>query len=105
MINKSGVISTAGGRNAFIIKSPMTSTVSTVQQAHPIIKGNVIPNRNITVRKVMNVLPAGAKQIVTPTMIVSTAVSSSTMNITTVQSTLHPTVLAPPQPVIQSPTK
>lgn len=47
-------------KNAIVIKS---SSGTNVVQAHPVIKGNVL-NKNITVRKVMNVMP-GVKQFTT----------------------------------------
>lgn len=63
-----------GAKNAFIIKAPMTTTVPTATvQTRPLIKGNVLPNRNITVRKVVNVMPTtSTKQIIgRPPMTVS----------------------------------
>lgn len=67
----------SGTKNAIVIKSPMGANV----QAHSAFKGNVL-NRNITVRKVMNVVP-GVKQIVTtqgPAPI-TTSVASSMSNV------------------------
>lgn len=93
-----------GAKNAFIIKAPMTSTIPTATvQTRPIIKGNVIPNRNITVRKVMNVMPSGgAKQMIGKPITSMAATSSSAMNILTIPSTVQST----PQPMpTQSPIK
>lgn len=108
------MIGAPGTKNAFIIKSPMTTTIPTSQQSHPIIKGNVIPSRNITVRKVMNVLPPGAKQIIaTSTSTLPTTVQSTGMNIIAMPATVQPAIQAAtpqtaPSPVktpVQSPAK
>lgn len=64
IINKSAVIGTQPTKNAIIIKSP--TGIANVQP-HPAIKASVM-NRNITVRKIMNVVPAGAK-LTTPASI------------------------------------
>lgn len=58
-------------KNAIVIKSP---SVTNVMQAHPVIKGNVL-NKNITVRKVMNVMP-GVKSF--PTTPIGTPVATPT---------------------------
>lgn len=60
-----------GTKNAIVIKSPIGANV----QGHQVIKGNVL-NRNITVRKVMNVVPGNVKSIANSPVTVSTVTSS-----------------------------
>lgn len=59
-------------KNAFVIKSHVGTNMV---QAHPVIKGNVL-NKNITVRKVMNVM-SGVKQITTTPIAISSVNTSS----------------------------
>lgn len=68
----------SGTKNAIVLKSALSGNV----QGHQVIKGNVL-NRNITVRKVMNVVP-GSKVTTTPTAI--TVATSPTKTISSVES-------------------
>lgn len=73
-----------GAKNAIVIKSPMGTNI----QTHQVIKGNVL-NRNITVRKVMNVVQ-GVKPTTSSSIVVSSptqSTSTSISNITQVSST------------------
>lgn len=74
-----------GAKNAIVIKSPMGTNV----QTHQVIKGNVL-NRNITVRKVMNVVtkPITSSPVVvsTPTQPIITSVSNVTSPVTPIES-------------------
>lgn len=59
-----------GPKGAIVIKTPMGGNV----QTHQVLKGNVL-NRNITVRKVMNVIP-GMKQVTNAPIAISSVNSS-----------------------------
>lgn len=98
IINKAG----PGAKNAIVIKSPITGNV----QTHPaVIKANVL-NRNITVKKVMNMVP-GVKAIVSSPIAVSsanlvspiqsTAITSMNLSTVSVSNTSPVTVASPPK--------
>lgn len=88
------IINKAGAKNAIVIKSPMGGNV----QAHQVLKGNVL-NRNITVRKVMNMVP-GVKPVTgTSTTIAIPTIGSppnqtNTVNVSTTSPTA-PTTVSP----------
>lgn len=79
-------------KNAIVIKS---STGTNVVQSHPIIKGNVL-NKNITVRKVMNVMPS-VKQSTTPivTPIITPIVNPAASPVPSVNSSPIKTTTTP----------
>lgn len=84
----------SGAKNAIVIKSPITGNV----QTHPaVIKANVL-NRNITVKKVMNVMP-GVKPIASSPIAVSSANSSPVQSSTTTSVTINTATVSNKSPV------
>lgn len=87
-IMKPLIINKAVPKNAILIKSPIGANV----QAHPVIKGNVL-NRNITVRKVMNVVP-NVKQVGASPVSISNVSTSLTPVYTTSTQSISTAILA-----------
>lgn len=101
-----------GPKGAIVIKSPMGGNV----QTHQVLKGNVL-NRNITVRKVMNVIP-GVKQVTnapitissvnpSPTSIVTSPTQTNVVNVsnTSTAATTSPVTSTSPATSTSPPTK
>lgn len=87
-----------GPKGAIVIKSPMGGNV----QTHQVLKGNVL-NRNITVRKVMNVIP-GMKQVTNAPIAIS-SVNSSIVSSPTSIVTSPTSIVTSPTSIVTSPTQ
>lgn len=87
----------AGTKNAIVIKSPMRTNL---QNHSAVIKGNVL-NRNITVKKVMNVVPV-MKQMTNSPVVITSMNSSSPVVISSVTSSPIQSSQSPSQSPIQS---